>query len=68
MKCPLIQATITAVDVVLPSPLADCLNEECAWWSAPGKCCALLRLNTILALIEHNLRDIASKTPLGGTR
>jgi hypothetical protein len=68
MKCPLQIIRQKVIIISSMGSACDCLKEECAWWSAPGKCCALLRLNTILALIEHNLRDIASKTPLGGTR
>jgi len=66
MKCPF--PVIEVVPDSFPPEMGwrDCLKEECAWYYDAANCCVILRLNTNLGLLASSLRDIASKTPLGG--
>jgi len=68
MKCPLlVMGQIAHQGVMIPSE-NDCFKGECAWYYDTANGCVLLRLNTNLGLLASSLRDIASKTPLGGKR
>ena len=65
MKCPLIGVANPA-EWRRESPTeADCLKEECAWWSEEHNQCDPTGLLPWLIHIESSISEIASKIPLG---
>jgi hypothetical protein len=58
MKCPLLMLAQRAHDGSHTIPIADCIEEECAWWRQPGSRCAVLGLLVALQNIEYRLSDL----------
>lgn len=66
MKCPLRSAITHYPLEEVGIDTFDCLEEECAWWNDTVKACSITQIGVSLMAINAHLRDIASKTPLGG--
>lgn len=63
MKCPLFYANkMTDTGEWEESP-RDCLKEECAWWDAELKQCAVFALNVGLATIHGTLEELLITMP-----
>ena len=66
MKCPLILHAILTSAGRLDWKEADCIKEECAWWSVETNQCDPTGLIPWLRDIDQRLVDLVDKMPHAG--
>lgn len=68
MKCPFRIIAAASTQTPYSPELHECYQAACAWWDTNQKRCFMDGIDLSLARIAVSLRDIASKTPLGGAK
>lgn len=66
MRCPLLMSACLITETPYDRIAQECPKEECAWWMAPFKECAICSIAGDLWAITGELSDIEEKMPHAG--
>uniref|UniRef100_A0A6H2A4G3 Uncharacterized protein n=2 Tax=viral metagenome TaxID=1070528 RepID=A0A6H2A4G3_9ZZZZ len=66
MKCPLVFSSNVTGMGEQRFVFADCLKEECAWWTPWDSSCAMLTIARWLNLLGDDIEEIKDKMPHAG--